>query len=300
MPCYHPIRAYRSKEGRNKNGKWPIVFSRSQGYQDLPVEIPCGRCIGCRLEKSRQWAIRCVHESKLHVHNCFLTLTYDDDHIDDNSLNPDHITKFLKRLRSRHNDKKIRYFQCGEYGDNFGRRHHHCVLFGFDFSDKIPYCRTKSGEILYNSDELSKLWPYGYATIGNVTFESCAYVARYITKKILGPDAEKWYEQRKKHPEYCTMSRRPGIGYEYYKKYGKDWYVRDQIIIRDNLTCKPAKYYDYIYDMENPSGKRRIDGKRKKAAKLAEAENSPDRLAAKEQSQYLKQREKNRRKQYGY
>lgn len=132
MTCYHPIQGYRSKMGRNKaTGLWPVVFNLNDGYGDLPVQIPCGRCIGCRLEHSRQWAIRCVHEASLHEENTFLTLTYNNEYVDPNfSLNKTDITNFLKRLR-KNTGRKIRYFQCGEYGEQFHRPHHHVLLFGY-------------------------------------------------------------------------------------------------------------------------------------------------------------------------
>ena len=125
MTCYHPLQAYRSSEGRNsETGKWPIVFSVTAGYADLPVTIPCGQCIGCRLERSRQWAMRCVHEASLHEQNSFITLTYDNDHLPvGGSLNVEDMQKFWKRLRDhlfqRGYSGKLRYFQCGEYGSTF-------------------------------------------------------------------------------------------------------------------------------------------------------------------------------------
>ena len=100
MPCYYPLTAYRSKQGRDpKTGKWPVVFNVKDGYSDLEVKIPCGQCIGCRLEKSRQWAIRCIHEASLYDRNCFITLTFDDEHLDPHkSLNKRDFQLFMKRL----------------------------------------------------------------------------------------------------------------------------------------------------------------------------------------------------------
>ena len=122
MACYHPIIMYRSRTGRNpKTGKWPLVLNPSQGYSDLQVVVPCGKCIGCRLDKSREWSIRCVNEASLHDKNCFITLTYDDDHLPgDRSLHVEHFQKFMKRLRW-HSDVLIRFLHCGEYGAKNGR-----------------------------------------------------------------------------------------------------------------------------------------------------------------------------------
>lgn len=213
----------------------------------MPVEIPCGQCIGCRLERSRQWAIRCVHEASLYDDNCFLTLTYDDEHLpSDNSLNLKHFQDFLKRLRKRFGSG-IRYFHCGEYGDLNNRPHYHAIIFNFDFADKVIF--KDSGEYkVYVSDSLSKLWPYGYSTIGDVTFESAAYVARYCLKKVTGKDAAEHYDGRK--PEYTTMSRRPGIGRLWYDRFKDDVYPSDFVVMRGK-KMRPPKFYDGIFALYN-------------------------------------------------
>lgn len=137
MPCYHPLTGYRSKSGRDpKSGKWPLTFDLSNAYIDMPVTVPCGQCIGCRLDKSRDWAVRCLHEASLYQDNCFITLTYDDAHLDPlGSLNKDDFVKFMKRLRFQYGPK-IRFFHCGEYGTLLNRPHHHACIFNFDFYDK--------------------------------------------------------------------------------------------------------------------------------------------------------------------
>ena len=125
---------------------------------DKPVELPCGRCIGCKLERARQWAVRCMHEAALHEANCFVTLTYEDDKLPpDGGLRPRDFVLFMKRLRKRYGNG-IRFFHCGEYGEKFLRPHHHVLLFNHDWPDK-RVCRTsKSGESLYSSGELESLW----------------------------------------------------------------------------------------------------------------------------------------------
>ena len=161
MPCYHPITAYRSITGRDKStGKWQIVFTKRDGYTDLEVKIPCGKCVGCRLERSRQWAIRCVHEAKMHENNCFITLTYNDKNVDKNgSLNKRDFVLFMKKLRKKYSEG-IRFFHCGEYGEEFSRPHHHACIFNFDFPDKKLYTIRQNTK-LYRSDNLEKLWPNG-------------------------------------------------------------------------------------------------------------------------------------------
>ena len=153
MVCYHPITAWRSLEGRGANGKWPLVFNKRDGYCDLEVQVPCGQCVGCRLERSRQWAIRCVHEASLHSRNCFITLTYDDAHLPGISLVPRDYVLFMKRLRKMFG-AGIRFFHCGEYGSINFRPHHHAIIFNFDFEDKVLWS-VRSGVRLYRSAALS-------------------------------------------------------------------------------------------------------------------------------------------------
>ena len=152
MTCFHPLQAY--KLGNKPNGKASIVFKYPIGV-DLVEElkVPCGRCIGCRLERSRQWAIRCLHESKSHEDNCFITLTYDDEHLPrDRSLDVKVFQDFIKRMRKKVG--KFRYFHCGEYGEKEFRPHFHACIFGYDFPDKKFLKRTKTGSNLYRSDSL--------------------------------------------------------------------------------------------------------------------------------------------------
>lgn len=253
MACYHPLRGWRSRQ-LNESGKRSIVFDRKKaapGYTE--IHLPCGQCIGCRLERSRQWAVRCVHEASMYEHNCFLTLTYDDDHLpDDGSLNLKHFQDFMKRLRKKYNSTRetpIRFFHCGEYGDENARPHYHACIFNHDFHDKLLWKTTDVDNKLYTSDELSKLWPYGYAIIGDVTFDSAAYVARYIMKKVTGDQAELHYQGLK--PEYITMSRRPGIGKKWFDQWKDDVYPLDSVIM-NGKEIKPPRFYDQQYDIINP------------------------------------------------
>lgn len=250
MPCYYPRKGYRSAT-LTQNGKRKIVFSPQEGYSDLPMEIPCGQCIGCRLERSRQWAVRCMHEASLHDDNCFITLTYDPEHVPfDFGLRKSHFQKFMKRLRKHFEGKRIRYYHCGEYGEENLRPHYHALLFGLDFDDKVIYSE-REGVRLYFSQLLCDIWGKGLCTVGDVTFESASYVARYVLKKVNGDKAETHYrrvdpetgEEFQVLPEYTTMSRRPGIGYDWLKKYKTDCYPSDFIISR-GMKMKPPKFYD--------------------------------------------------------
>ena len=183
-----------------------------------PAELPCGQCKACRLLRSKDWAVRCMHESSLYKRNCFLTLTYDDKHLPVTynrlpTLYRYDFTCFMKRLRYYFPDEKIRYFFCGEYGEQTNRPHFHAILFNFDFFDKqLDSFRSvgRHGDTLYESETLHRIWKNGHCSIGEVSFESCSYVARYIMKKVNGDEAKKHYNGRV--PEFIGMSTNPGIG----------------------------------------------------------------------------------------
>jgi hypothetical protein len=179
---------------------------------------------------------------------------------------------------------------AGEYGTNFGRPHFHACIFGYDFHDKKLFKRTSADSLLYRSQELEKLWPYGYSTIGDVTFESAAYVARYIMQKQTGKDVNKDHytycdlktgELIKIQPEYNKMSLKPGIGAEWYKKYKTDVYPHDYVEVRGK-KLKPPKYYDRLFSKENPYEYDQILYTREKQAKLRPEEHSYERLLVKE------------------
>jgi len=280
MTCYHPIKAWRSKT-IGSSGKRSIVFNINQGFSDLAIQVPCGQCIGCRLEKSRQWAIRCSHEASLYNNNSFITLTYNDANLPpDGSLNLRHFQLFMKKLRKKYGNN-IRYFHCGEYGEKLQRPHYHACLFNHDFNDKIIY-KYSNKLPLYNSKELDDLWGLGFAVIGEVTFQSAAYVARYQLKKINGPDAEKHYAGRK--PEYVTMSRRPGIGQGWLDRWTSDVYPSDQVVI-NGRPMRPPKYYDRQYELTDPKTFRNIRGARVVRAKTHADDNTPERLSDREKVQ---------------
>lgn len=255
MPCYKPLHGWRSAT-RNESGKRGIVFSLSGGLADQPVSVPCGQCIGCRLERSRQWAVRCLHENSLHSSSSFITLTYNDEHIPyDHGLKKRDFQTFMKKVRNRMGP--VRFYHCGEYGEDFGRPHYHALFFGLDFDDKV-YWSGEGESKLYVSPALDQLWGKGYALIGNVTFESAAYVARYVTKKITGEKAHEHYQKVDPEtgevfqiePEYTTMSRRPGIGKGWYDRYKKEVQTHDSIIVRGVPTL-PPRYYDALAERDN-------------------------------------------------
>jgi len=223
-----------------------------EGHPGEKITLPCGTCIECKLARTRAWAIRCVHESTLHEKNCFITLTYSPAELEKfcygGSLNKEEFQRFLKRLRKHCGP--FRYYHAGEYGEKLQRPHHHACLFGFDFEDKQKW-QIRNGVQLYKSETLEKIWGHGHCVIGEVTFESAAYVARYILKKITGEDSDYHYDGRT--PEYTTMSRRPGIGKQFFDKYKADIYNQDHVVLK-RMELKPPRYYDNLYEILDPEG----------------------------------------------
>lgn len=253
----------------------------------MPLKIPCGQCIGCRLERSRQWAIRCVHEASLWPHNCFVTLTYNNDNLPaGGTLVKRDVQLFLKRLRKHFGGQKIRFYMCGEYGDQLQRPHYHLILFNLNFVDKKLY-KVNHGYPLYTSETLSRLWPFGYHTIGDVTFETCAYTARYILKKVNGDMASEHYHGRL--AEYTCMSRKPGIAHDWYETWKDDVYPHDYVIIRGGIKCRPPRYYDHLFELDNEEVFKRVKWIRKyKASKSPD--NSYERLQVRKTVQISKLR----------
>lgn len=291
MACFRPLKGYRSAIVNKKTGKRSIVWNAREGFYDMPVDLPCGQCIGCRLEKSRQWAMRCVHEAKLWEENTFITLTYDNDHLPANgSLVLEDFQKFMKRLR-KHTGVKLRYYMCGEYGAKYQRPHYHAVIFGYDFPDKERIQKKQSDYPLYTSATLQKLWKKGFSIIGQMNFETAAYVARYVTKKITGEKAKDHYKGRR--PEYANMSRKPGLARGWYDKYHTDVYNHDFVVIREK-KMKPPRYYDQLFEIQDPTQYKKIKLNRKKQG-LKNEDNNPYRMATKETVQELKYKQKIRK-----
>lgn len=304
MTCFYPMQGLKLSS-QTKSGKNAIVFVKKSFADSYPdkdrlLVLPCGRCVGCRLERSRQWAIRCEKEIQMVEAagggSSFITLTFDDKHLFKRpnpwSLDKTEFPKFMKRLRFRitdpddklffiHREHRVRYFHCGEYGDEGDRPHYHAILFNYYFDDLI-YDSVKNGHTLYTSPKLQLLWPYGKCIVGKATFDSCAYVARYIMKKRLGKDAISYYLSRQIIPEYVTMSRRSGIGKTWLDEYLQDVYPSDRIFLSDKkVFCQPPKYFDSVFEIHNPTVCSDIKAARKAKALERAHDNTPERLAVK-------------------
>lgn len=292
-----------------------IVF-RADGAQ-ATMEVACGQCLGCRLDHSRMWAIRIVHESSLYDENCFVTLTYRDRlectpeqlaggfHIpDDWSLHKKHFQDFMKRLRKAFAPQKIRFFHCGEYGYrcrhgldlqsvgcplcNVGRPHYHACLFNCGFRDLEVYSYNL-GEPRLTSKTLESIWKYGFVDVGALNFESAAYVARYCLKKVTGVRADDHYTQidldgvlTRVEPEYVTMSRKPGIARAWFEEFKSDVFPSDEVPVPGKGVLKKVpRYYEEIFKSEDALSLEEIKAVRKKFKEAHEDEYSPERLMSK-------------------
>lgn len=220
-----------------------------------------------------------MHEAQMHDRNSFLTLTYNPENLpSDGSLTVRDWQLFAKRMRRELGP--FRFFQCGEYGETTFRPHHHAAIFGLDFiEDRTPYKTTDQGHKLYVSEILEALWTHGRVYIGELTFKSAAYIARYVMKKVTGPQAKQHYAGRK--PEFITMSRRPGIGKTWLNQFSTDVYPSDQVIV-NGKPARPPKYYDQQYEGSDPGAFKQIRSARVRAGAKQQSNNTPDRLAIRE------------------
>lgn len=239
MPCYKPITAFQPLEGGQ------ISFREKKNHRE--IQIPCGMCIGCRLEKIDAWGFRCMAEASQHQHNQFVTLTYADEHLPvDECLKHRHWQLFAKKLR--HKTGPFRYFMVGEYGERHNRPHYHALLFGLDLPDKRKCNSVYSNFDVYESKLLSDTWGKGFCTIGEVTMESARYCAGYMLKRYSAEVAEekyKWvtrYGEMVQRPQpYGRMSLKPGIGSSWLNRYRTD--VVNHGAVFDHQYRKPVPRY---------------------------------------------------------
>lgn len=257
----------------------------------VPIQIPCGQCIECRLARSRDWANRCMLESKYHKDNYFITLTYDNEHLpkgqkidfdtgeilveESGTLNSKDLQDFMKRLRitwkRKYNIENIRFFACGEYGDQYARPHYHAIIFGLPIFDLKADHKSKKGNMNYTSEEISQIWGKGRIAIGSVTWDSCAYTARYVLKKFNGKHSKAYYDFLGKSAEFVRMSRKPGLAKAFYDEKRDIIYSTDEIFISTNKgvqRVKPSRYYDKLFDIDDSESLKSIKKNRQALADL--------------------------------
>lgn len=245
--CTSPRKAYHNKMG----GKITFSPKNADKSQD-GFEIPCGKCIECRLNYSRMWAVRATHEAQMHEYNTFITLTYDNEHVGDNKLDYTDFQKFMKKLRRTYPNKQIGFMACGEYGETNRRKHWHAILFNHDFGDKIVEEKTINGDFTYQSKKLDQIWAYGRTQIGSVNFKSCAYVARYCLKKTGDKTTD---------PIFKT-SRMYAIGSSWLKKYFKAILQGTIVTNEKNLVAMPRYYLNWLKKNQNEDWKKYVTEKK--------------------------------------
>lgn len=328
MACFHPLKGF--PIGVHPSGKtaYKITSYDVNGVYtfgpDLPwyctsesvappgsfrfvcdsTPIACGKCVGCRLDYSRQWANRCMLELDYHDSAYFVTLTYNDFSVP-KSFYPDPDTGeaqqsltlckrdwqlFMKRLRKQHPDDNIRFFMCGEYGPSTFRPHYHAIIFGLHLNDLVPWSKSSLGYQYYLSPSLSRAWSsrgsardlfgeefstplaeLGHVLVGEVTWDTCAYTARYIMKKLKGPEAQ-FYSDFNLVPPFVLMSRRPGIARQYFDDH-PDIYEYDFINIKTEKggrKVRPPRYYDQLFDLQQPERMAEIKVTRQKMAEAVQ------------------------------
>lgn len=250
--------------------------------------------------------MRIMHESSLYEDNVFLTLTYNDDNLpQDESLKLYHWQCFMKRLKKRERGRKIRFYQCGEYGETTHRPHYHAILFNYDFPGKIYLKQSETGHPIYTSAFLDEVWGHGDCYIGSVTFESAAYCGRYCMKKLTG---NRKSEYGSREPERSTQSRNPGIGAPWLHKWKTDIFPNDFCVFNGKKVRVP-KFYDtkvtseeeifgfwtedytgfpmWMPTLERTDSEKRRGNRKRNAIKHSH-DNTPERLAVRDEIQRLR------------
>jgi hypothetical protein len=274
MPCTQPKRCW-IQGTHPKTGKPKYVFKAPDEYREADTNlVPCGKCPSCLIDKSKEWATRGFHESQMHQENCFITLTYNDENLPKNgTLVKEHLSKFIRAIRDKIRPTKIKFLAAGEYGSeaNSHRPHYHAIIFGWSPGDKEYFFSNEYGDPVYKSELVLKAWKNkGFITVSPVNYRTCAYVARYTTKKIV-PKEQRTQERfwidtetgetnydpvayrygllmKGKIEEFITMSN--GIGKDWYAKFKKDT-DKDYIIV-NYAKHKIPRYYDKLLDKEDP------------------------------------------------
>lgn len=293
MSCYHPLEAWK-KPGSG-------VTFKPQDSIGIRVQLPCGQCIGCRIDYARSWAARIVHESRFHETNCFITLTYDPEHLPESySINKRHLQLFFKKLRKKL-PNKIRYYAVGEYGDKSLRPHYHAIIFGEDFYNDRKLFSRGHGYPLYCSALLDETWGMGHCTIGDLNVQTAYYTARYSTKKIKGKQASEHYKRVHPvtgeifdvEPEFSLSSgggkNNGGIGTKHFQKYQDSIIAHDDVIL-DGYRTRTPRFYDKLIDKVNPETLRKVKEKRLARALEHRDNNTVERLAVREQVTKAKQK----------
>lgn len=281
MSCCNPIKAWQKNcydisqmIKNNESGLYHWGFEKQRrkltfknpnnnNYREL--KVPCGKCIGCLLDKANDWATRAYAESTLWKNNCFITLTYNDENLPKNaSLMKKDLQDFWKRLRyyfkgeeywenprTKKYENPIRYIVAGEYGPKTNRPHYHALVFNFKPKDLKYYKTNHNKDLLYTSKTIEKIWGKGFVIIGECTYQSACYVSRYVMKKRFQQTAVADMKEK----EFIETSRNGGIGLVYWLKNKAKILTNQGILLKtkDKVQLKKIpKYFMRKWKDETP------------------------------------------------
>lgn len=297
VSCYRPLKAFKTPAGDVRIGECRA--------DSRPLELPCGRCIGCKFDRARSWQVRIMHEAQLYEESQCLTLTYDDAHLPaSRSLEYPHFQGFMKRLRRHYSGvsvlpdgaRPIRFFVAGEYGEIRKRPHFHAIVFNLGFKGLEPEPFRKG---YFRSKLLEELWENrGVVSIGRLNPAAAAYVAGYTLNKVHGQAAKDHYEDvvdlrtgevTMRRQELVAMSRRPGIGAWWYEKYARDLFPGDIAVLPDGRKWKvPQYYFRKFQEREDPGLVEEVVERRYQKAAERRWDATPERLAVREEVAWRK------------
>lgn len=287
MACFHPILAWDVTPDFENGLDRKVIFGLQDPdlmvkwkRQGRELQLPCRKCVGCRLAKAREWANRSVMEQLYHQESWFLTLTYDDDHMPRSypvdfatgeiisvhgTLVKRHVQDFLKRLRFN-SDQQFRYFMAGEYGTQTYRPHYHLLLFGLRLNDLSVISQNFAGQPYFVSDLIQKCWPDGIHILGPVTWQSASYVAQYTMKKATHGFDPRFYKAAAIQPEYQSMSLKPGLGRQYYDDHPDlfDYACFSVSTPQGGRRVYPPEYFKRLFKVDHPEAylKRSLDSRK--------------------------------------
>lgn len=290
MSCFRPVAAYRDRHGLVKIGC-------GGQFAEQSFTVPCGRCIGCKRDRARSWAIRIMHEAQLWESNRFLTLTYSDEKLPaSRSLEYGDFQGFMKRLRRQlvgvtqgaDGRRPLRFFCAGEYGSYRQRPHFHAILFNLRIPDERPW---QNGS--FHSAMVEKIWDKGHVQVDDVTPRSAAYVAGYVNRKVYGKKSYDVYDSRtgevlcERRPEFCCMSLKPGIGAMWFARFYRDLFPHDFAVQEGKRWKVPRYYWEKFKAAAKSDGERlrveELEWKRFERAAARRSDATPERLAVREE-----------------
>jgi len=255
VPCTSPRTVGFKPDGKT------ISWSQKEYNKELAsFQLPCGKCLECRLGYAREWAIRCVHEASTYEKNIFLTLTYNDASLESPKLIYEHVQNFIKKLRKRpyfkdgqwvhqsEDPEPMGFFITGEYGEKQKRPHWHIIIFNYEPNDGVFKYTHESGDVVQTSATIDRLWGKGNAEYGPVNKETAGYCARYAAKKLVhGKDDEHEF-----HP-ISKKSSKYAIGKRWLEKNWKDVFLQGDLMLDHGEKVPIPRYYEKWLKKERPA-----------------------------------------------